>query len=374
LTRPVRLGLAVLAVVVLLLASAEGFARVVWSEPPPQAWHNHLLVGFVRAPNFKARKLAFDTLEPFTYETNRLGFRSTSLDEVSKKPGVFRIVFLGGSTTENGDLPHESTFPGIVEKALRARPDGARFEVANAGVPGATTNVVLAQLVHRVLPLQPDLVVCLDPVLNDFHESLRPRWGLMLEHMTADAPRPRLMDWLAAQSRFLGHFNTRNAEPPNARELLRRRVAVRKSIPENDPPPGILARGRAHHEGVQRLILEVCRDEKVACALVTEPILLKPSMSKEEDDVVASTAITGTATKENKTGYNLRVATELAALEAYNETTRRNAAAFGALLVDADRSVPKNLEHYVDDVHRNKKGNEVIAAAILEAIAPVLSR
>ncbi len=373
-TRPVKLGLGVVALVLLLLAGAEVFARVAWGEPPPPAWHNHLLVGFVRAPNFRTEKKAFDTLEPFVYETNELGFRSKTLNTREKKPGVFRIVFLGGSTTENGDLPHESTFPGIVEKVLRARPDGARFEVANAGVPGATTNVVLAQLVHRVLPLRPDLVVCLDPVLNDFHESLRPGWDVMLGHMVAEAPRLRFMDWLATQSRFLAHFNTRTQEPTNARELLARRVAVRKSIKENDPPAEILARGLPHHEGVQRLILELCRDEKVACALLTEPVLLKPNMSKEEDDVVASTPITRTATKENRTGYNLKVATELAALDAYNETTRRNAAAFGALLVDADKAVPKNLEHYVDDVHLNKKGNEVIASAVLEAIAPIISR
>jgi hypothetical protein len=90
-------------------------------------------------------------------------------------------------------------------------------------------------------------------------------------------------------------------------------------------------------------------------------------MSPREDDVIASTAITGT-------NYNLRVETELALLESYNDTTRRNAAAFGALLVDGATVVPKDLEHYVDDVHLTTKGCEAIADAILQAIAPVVSR
>ncbi len=364
--RTVKLALSVLGATVVGLAAAEGVARLVWRDPPAPAWRSHALVGFIRAPGFKANKIAIDTGEPFVYEANELSLRSTTLRTVEKKPGVRRIVFLGGSTTENGDLPHEHTFPGFVEKALA----GSGVEVANAGVPGATTNVVLAELVQRVLPLRPDLVVVLDPVLNDFHESLRPQWDPTMAHLAADPPSPRIMDWLAAESRLLGHFATRAAEPVNARGLLAARAqARREKIAEHatEPPPELLARGLPHHERVQRLILEVCRDEKVGCVLVTEPSLLKPGMSAKEDEVVASTAITGT-------DYNLEVATELASLESYNANTRKNAAAFGSTLVDAARIVPRDLEHYVDDVHLTTRGNEVIAKAILDAIAPVISR
>lgn len=366
--RNVKIALAVPAAVVALLALAEIGARIAWREKPVAGWRSHPLVGGLRAPRFKANKVAIDTSEPFVYETNELCLRSTTLNEVEKKPGVYRIVFVGGSTTENGDLPHEHTFPGIVEKALAASaPGGRRFEVGNASVPGATTNVVVAQLIHRVLPLSPDLVVCLDPVLNDLHDSLKDVWDPAMSYLAADLPTPRFMDWLSAQSHLLGHFNTRNAEPANAREMLAQRVKARREKEERDPPPEILARGRPHHERMQRIFLEICRDEKVACALVTEPILLKPNMSAEEKNVVASTAIT-------RSDWNLKVETELAGLEAYNATTRKNALAFGAILIDAAAAVPKDLAHYVDDVHLTTKGNEVIAKAVLEGIAPVLSR
>lgn len=361
--KKVKLALGVLVLVVAILGALEGWARVRYPEPPPAAWRLHTLTGFARPPHYKAPKIAIDTLEPFTLETNALGLRSTTLDTVAKPAGVYRIVFLGGSTTDNGDLPHEHTFPGIVEARLRSR----GIEVANAGMPGATTNTVLAELVHRVLPLQPDLVVCLDPALNDFHESLRPGWDPAMGHLALEPPPPRFADWLAGESRFLSLFNSKNAELVNARELLERRVERRREQPIYEPTPDFLLRAYFHFEQVQRLILEVCRDEKVACALITESTLLKPDLSPKEDAVIASTAIMGT-------DFNLRPETELWALEVFNDVTRRNAKAFGALLIDGAKIVPKDLDHYLDDVHLTTKGNQVIADAILEAIAPVISR
>jgi lysophospholipase L1-like esterase len=361
--RKLKLALSILAVVTILLALLEAGARLRYPEPPTPAWRMHPLMGFARPARFKAPKIAIDTNLPFTLETNALGLRSTTLDTIAKPAGVYRIVFVGGSTTENGDLPHEHTFPGIVEETLKGR----GVEVANAGIPGATTNAVLAQLVHRVLPLQPDLVLCLDPALNDFHESLKDEWDPAMAYLAADPPAPRFSDWLAGQSRFLSLFNSRNAELANAREMLDRRVQKRREKPILDPKPQVLRRGLSHFEEVQRIILEVCRDEKVACGLLTEPTLLKANLSKQEDDVIASTAIVGT-------DYNLEPGTELAALETYNDVTRANARAFGALLIDGAKFVPKDLDHYVDDVHLTTRGNQVIADAILEAIAPIISR
>jgi lysophospholipase L1-like esterase len=362
-TRRASLALGVAAASLGLLALAEGTARVLHPEPPPRAWRSHLLLGFVRAPGFKAPKVAIDTGEPFTFEANPLGFRSRTLNTLEKGPGVYRIVFIGGSTTYNVDLPHEHTFPGIVEAKL----EGRGVEVANAGLPGATTNAVVAELVHAILPLRPDLVLCLDPVLNDFHESLRADWDPSMRYLAADPPQPGFLEWLAGRSRFLSLFDTRAAEAPNAHALLARRARACREDPVCDPDPSLLLRGLEHFETMERVLLELCQAEHIACGLITEPALLKPDMSPAERAVVSSTAIVGTR-------YNLRPETELAALEAYNETTRRNAAAHGGLLVDAERIVPKDLEHYFDDVHLTTRGNEVIARAVLDAIAPVISR
>ncbi|HZV00389.1 MAG TPA: hypothetical protein VFF73_26960 [Planctomycetota bacterium] len=360
--RRVKLALVFVGVVVAVLALAEVGARVFGPLPPPPNWESHLLVGFVRAPNYRTNKVAIDTGEPFVYETNALGLRSTTLNAVPKPAGKKRIVFVGGSTTENGDLPHEHTFPGIVEAKLKDR----GVEVANAGVPGATTSVALAQLVHRVLPLQPDVVVCLDPVVNDFHESLTSGWDPLLQHMAAAPSPPSFMDWLTGASRLLTLLDTRHREPVNAKEVFARRSREHLKNPPSDPPDDLLLRGVPRFELAQRVMLEVLRDEKIVALVVTEPILVKPVMTKEEDEKVTSAAVP-------RTDFNLRPETELRALAAYDEVTRRNAEKLGAYVVEGS-VVPKDLAHFVDDVHLSTKGNEALAEAILAKVVPLVSK
>src|SRR5690606_32072313 len=73
-----------------------------------------------------------------------------------KPEGVFRIVCIGGSTTEEGaDL--DSTYPKQVERMLRERVS-ENIEVINAGIVGATSFTHRTRLADY-LAMEPDLLV-----------------------------------------------------------------------------------------------------------------------------------------------------------------------------------------------------------------------
>lgn len=90
------------------------------------------------------------------FTTNRLGFRDAERD-VPKPAGVFRIVCIGGSTTQEGDT-NDSTYPALLESRLREAFPGRVVEVIDAGIPGIATPTHLLRF-SEYAALEPDLVI-----------------------------------------------------------------------------------------------------------------------------------------------------------------------------------------------------------------------
>jgi lysophospholipase L1-like esterase len=90
---------------------------------------------------------------------NSLGYRG---DEITreKKPGVHRILCLGGSTTYEIGVPdYRESFTVQLEQILCERRGQRDIEVINAGCPGWNSWESLVDLEFRGLDLKPDLVV-----------------------------------------------------------------------------------------------------------------------------------------------------------------------------------------------------------------------
>ena len=90
------------------------------------------------------------------FSINALGFRGR---EIARRPsaGTLRIVALGGSTTFGvGATDDSRTYPAILEKYLNresTEPKKSRYEVINAGIPGALSTNLLHFFSERVLEL-----------------------------------------------------------------------------------------------------------------------------------------------------------------------------------------------------------------------------
>lgn len=91
--------------------------------------------------------------------------------DLAPDPSAVRVVFLGGSTTYTVGVPEDSRiFTARLERRLNASLAGPlgvrRFEVVNAGLPGATSAENLVRLALLVSEVEPDLVV-IQHGLND---------------------------------------------------------------------------------------------------------------------------------------------------------------------------------------------------------------
>ncbi|MFO0946490.1 MAG: hypothetical protein U1D30_11160 [Planctomycetota bacterium] len=97
--------------------------------------------------------------------TNDLGLRNGAVEE--KRPGEFRILSLGESTTFGDGVDDEKTYSAVLEKYLNRESKGTAFQVLNGGVPSYTCFQSLQFLKTRGIELKPDLVLFYHE-FNDF--------------------------------------------------------------------------------------------------------------------------------------------------------------------------------------------------------------
>jgi len=117
---------------------------------------------------------------------NELGLRGPTTTR-EPRPGVHRVLALGGSTTFGEGLEEEDSFPAALERELNAA-GSACYEVLNAGVEGYNSTAELAFLRQRGLPLQPRTVL-VGFSLDDFQDSpVMGPYGVLTRTVDARVP------------------------------------------------------------------------------------------------------------------------------------------------------------------------------------------
>ncbi len=194
---------------------------------------------------------------------------------------------------------------------------------------------------------------------NDLLDSMRPGYDPTTEDLSY-VPRPEFGDWLLWKSRLYavmasrwGDFRERSAREIFAKQA-RRRAMDEYTRPEKDAAWNV----PAFEASLARMTaLASCIPTRIV--FMTQPSLYKESLPKEEAAVLWI---------GHQGGVNLDPRFLLEGTRAYNDAIRKVARERGALLVDLDAAVPKDLEHFFDDVHLTRKGNAAVARAILAAL------
>ena len=180
-----------------VLGAAELVARLVYTPEPARRAYDPYVYKTL-APNLvDTFVITNDADEEVTVRTNALGLRGP---EVGEKRGP-RLVFLGGSTTENYRFNERDTFPAMIAARLRSS-SGRPVEAFNAGLSGATTAHSVSRLQHHLLALQPDVVVVYHAI-NDLLAGYARDYDPTHRNLTppATAGRSRLLAWLS-RSRY----------------------------------------------------------------------------------------------------------------------------------------------------------------------------
>ena len=106
--------------------------------------------------------------------TNAQGFRGVRPTPVAAEPSTVRLFAVGGSTTFDSFVSHDSAaWPAVLERELQRLAPGTRLEIVNAGVPGFTVTQDLIRLQTELLAFQPDAILFLQGH-NDLFGLLAP--------------------------------------------------------------------------------------------------------------------------------------------------------------------------------------------------------
>ena len=359
LDRALRVAALLVIIVAAVLGATEALMRAIF-DAPLKPYTTSTLYRGTRTPNFHAFKICVEDGKPFEYVVNPLGFRGKSMQTAKKPAGVFRIFFVGASTTENEYLPEEKTFAGLVQTRLDEALHGARnVEVANCGIAGFGIARSLSLIEHRILHLEPDLIVLLDGE-NDFMTSLDERFDPTNGHL--DAEQANLREFIGRKSRLFAVLDAATTtKETDGRRGFNRRRAMARARPYFVPEGVKLDHFLPGYEQYLRWIALVCKDAHVPVVFLTQPTLWKEKNSPDEVATMWMSCF-----PIGKTHLPPDVCAKLMAT--FNEGVKETAAKSGALVVDTAAAVPKDLIHFVDDAHLTAEGNARIADAILATI------
>jgi lysophospholipase L1-like esterase len=145
------------------LGGAELLVRLARVAPPLESQY----IGHVANSPISFGKRPFSTVTgrsasgefTFTYHHNSRGFRDDE-HEVTKPPGVFRIVVLGDSFTYGVGATFEETYAAQLERLLNERPTAQRrVEIIKLGLPRYFPALEKTVLEHLGWNFAPDLVL-----------------------------------------------------------------------------------------------------------------------------------------------------------------------------------------------------------------------
>lgn len=119
----------------------------------------HRYLGYYPIPNYQKNK----------NKHNSLGYRGEKIEK--PKPGEFRIVCIGGSTTYTEKIKdYRFSYPYLLEKELHNR-GYKHVTVINAGASAWSSWESLINFEFRVLDLEPDMIIVYHGI-NDIHPRL----------------------------------------------------------------------------------------------------------------------------------------------------------------------------------------------------------
>lgn len=329
---------------VLALLGAELAARILAThegQGRAQELRKYLLTGVI------------EEFEPHPYrvfrrnrahpDVNEYGFKDSPW-ELARRPGVARILCLGGSTTEGGNPQGRSgAYPYLLERLLEEQ-TGLEFEVMNAGVSGWTTAEMLVAWFLTLQDFTPDVVV-LHEAVNDVEPRFRSgfasdysHWRRCMEGRPAVGPEA----WLVRASDLYLHLRLMRGAPT----LMD--VCTHTQLPW-DPEVAAQARLAAPTSlPFRRNVLSIAQSARARGAEVV--LMTLPTRAPTAQEALWKTGI-----------------------DEHNEHLRGLSREHGFLLVDAAREFalrPRIATEFTDLVHLRQAGNLAKARLLALSLSP----
>lgn len=324
-----------------------------WRQMPVVA-HPFLSFAYRRNSSIDInQRLPYD-LHPFVYRSFHKPIRINNFghfgpDFTTEKPAnVLRIACLGHSTTGNNiaDEERDYTYPGYVREHLQRMLDSsghvASVEVYNCGIGGWLSMDIMIDFMLNILHTRPDYAV-FKLGYNDLFCQLQEDFELDYSHNRRNLgevlakikrgyylPKIRCLHlYEYVTDRLFSSGNVRN-------EVLR-------NVLRNKPDPTREFANLGVEVAVLENMLVLCRHHGIRPVVLAFPYYDfsgRPLTKKLAEGVA----------KEN---------------DMFRALARR----FGAPLVDLEALLPRDEEHFLDEVHFTPMGMDVVGHRVAEAIA-----
>jgi len=305
------------------------------------------------------------------FSVNEVGLRGPSLP---KQKDVYKIVTVGGSTTECYYLDDSKTWPALVMDQLNNGQPNVHTWVANAGLSGHTTVEHLSLLQNLPNLRDANMLVFLIGA-NDLNATiafggaptqsfLDTRAGAMVDSLRTGTtvPYPAYNHLRSIQvMRKIWHRVSQSFDPPGITEgpkgdHLPRLRALRAAGPVV-PLPDLRIGLREYHDRIAEIGRE-CRALATRCLFLTQPSLMRPDLSLAGQSLLWFGNV---GRLDNPKGY-VGVAEFANAMDAYNRVVMTTCQDQHLECYDLASVVPKEIANFYDDYHFNEEGARIVAA------------
>jgi lysophospholipase L1-like esterase len=362
-----RRGLLVLLVgstlLALILAATAGEVVVRYREK-----HRSTVPGTMPLLFYRHNRLRHAMVRDYDYfgwiHINRQGFRGRDVER-RKRPGVLRIMAVGGSTTFDSFVTTDSAaWPARLQAWLTRLAPDRPVEVINAGVPGYTVVDDLIRLQTELYDYRPD-VILLYHAHNDLFSTLLRGSGRPGSWTSTPGEMPVVTPW--------GHWLTRHsllypklvARFQNLRFTRRGgRVEGSRGAPGR-PWADIIAAGASQFQRDIMSFLAVARSMGISVIVAEVVHVSGVNVAAEPDPAIQAwwrRAVPGVEPDTVLEGYRR-----------YNAVLRAAARAYSATFVPTDPFALAGREWYGDDdpIHFNDRGADRMGRAMADALLAV---
>jgi lysophospholipase L1-like esterase len=363
----------------LSIAATLVFCEVVLRFVLPSAPGNGY---YIRRPHLKIVFTPYRDVMPglsgrSEFITNSQGIRG---DDPAPQD-TYRILALGGSTTECGYLDQAKTWPSLLQRTLNESSRRLRVWVGNAGLSATTTrHHVIALQCLPLRELRIDTVILLVGI-NDFATRL----SQDKQYDPAFMDKPEAKYDLVTQTFPGGHPSL--PEDPFYRttalfQLLRsaKRLMSRGNIVDEagkfyiavrehrrnaskilDELPDLSSALAEYARNINRII-DITQEKSLRVILLTQPTMWRPDLPKNLDALLWFGGV-GDFFNTNGTPY-YSVASLETGIGAYNRTLLRICRERRVECLDLAPMLEKDTTVFYDDVHFNESGARKVAQAL----------
>jgi lysophospholipase L1-like esterase len=278
---------------------------------------------------------------------NSLGFRGPEI-AMPKPAGTLRVAFLGASTTWCAEVSgNDHVWAHLATSELSQTFPHVRVDYVNAGVPGYTMSSVLKSFEQRVAPLEPDVVVIYEAA-NNLSAELR-----QLAASQGIIPEPRMQE-LSWPSRYSVLWNL---VEKNLKVLSAQRAASRNTKPLSLPVDGL---GAEYRHLLTQVVRAAQRRAKFV-AIATFSIQPRAAQSLDAQMRASASAFVYTPF--------VTPAVLIESYDRYNDIIRQVARETGAFLIEGEKDIPGDSQHFADTVHFTDEGSKAMARRVSRALS-----